>query len=300
MRRTIQTAAGIVVMSFFTRAFAADNHWMAGIDGNVRISQITIPGTHDSGARFEPVAGTARCQNATISEQLGLGVRFLDLRCRHIHDSFAIYHGVVDQKLAFRGALDQIIGFLAAHPSECVVVSIKEESAPEGATRSFEATFETYVAANPDKWWLGERVPALRDVRGKIVLLRRFGASAKHGIAATPWPDNTTFRAGQLCVQDEYRVGDNTTKWNHIRAALSYAVSDNNADILHLIFASGYQPGLYGIPDITAVSNHINPLLADFFGSAPHGHYGCVLMDFADAKCSERIYHTNFVIPERR
>lgn len=296
----IAVAISISAASFLCGAFAAGNNWMGDINGNTPLSRISIPGTHDSGARCEPLSGTAKCQNATIAEQLDCGVRLLDIRCRHINNSFDIYHGATNQHLTFREALDQVTGFLHANPGECVILSVKEESTPSAATRSFEATFDSYVATDSERWWLGMSVPILHTVRGKIVLLRRFGALAGKGINATTWPDNTTFLANNLRVQDAYQAGDNTTKWKHIGNALSSAFADNNADILHLNFASGYQPGLFGLPDITAVSDMINPLLAGYFGKAPRGHYGCVLMDFADAKRSALIYNTNFTICERR
>ncbi|MBN2843687.1 MAG: hypothetical protein JXM68_11380, partial [Sedimentisphaerales bacterium] len=56
-------------------AFAADNNWMQDLKDTALLSQLSIPGTHDSGARFEPIGGTAKCQNLTIAEQLAIGVR---------------------------------------------------------------------------------------------------------------------------------------------------------------------------------------------------------------------------------
>src|SRR5687767_170537 len=72
---------------------APANTWMGALYDNVLVSQISIPGTHDSGARFEPFPGTAKCQNLTISQQLDAGIRFLDIRNRHIDNAFAIHHG---------------------------------------------------------------------------------------------------------------------------------------------------------------------------------------------------------------
>lgn len=299
MKRLIRMVIGLHAMLSHSSAIAAGNNWLTGIDGGLRLSQISIPGTHDSGARFEPVAGTAKCQNATIAEQLDFGVRLLDIRCRHSNNSFDIYHGAVSQKLTFRDVLDQITGFLRANPGECVILSVKEESTSPGSSRSFEATFDSYVAADSGRWWLGARVPSLNSVRGKIVLLRRFGARSVKGLDATSWPDNTTFQANDLSVQDAYQVRDNATKWKQIQDALTSAYSENHADILHLNFASGYKPGLYGLPDIPAVSDAMNPLLAGFFGQAHRGHYGCVLMDFADANRSALIYNTNQTVPAR-
>lgn len=298
LRKFLRSVGCILALIFPAKAAPGGNDWMESIGGTVRLSQISIPGTHDSGARVEgPLAGTAKCQNATIAEQLSYGVRFLDIRCKHENNVFTIYHGSVNQNLTFTQVLDQVTGFLNANPGECVMMSIKEETASSGTTRSFEATFDTYVALDPTKWSLATNTPALSGVRGKIQLVRRFGATVVKGIDATNWPDNTTFNVNNLRVQDQYQVPDNAEKWTSITDALSAAFAETNANILHLNFTSGYKPGLFGIPNITTVSNAINPQLDTYFGTAARGRYGCLLMDFADATRPALIYQTNFIAP---
>jgi 1-phosphatidylinositol phosphodiesterase len=46
---------------------------MSRVDGGLRLSQITIPGTHDAGATREPLAGTAKTQTLSMAEQLEMG-----------------------------------------------------------------------------------------------------------------------------------------------------------------------------------------------------------------------------------
>ena len=94
-------------------ASAAGNDWMAGIDGGAKPSRITIPGTHDSGARIEPFfpAGAAKTQDFPIAEQLDFGVRFLDIRCRHISDTFAIHHGAIFREMFFGEVLNHGSGY---------------------------------------------------------------------------------------------------------------------------------------------------------------------------------------------
>lgn len=53
--------------------------WMSGLQDNISISKISIPGTHDSGSMVEgPLSGTAKTQNLTIAEQLNAGVQECD------------------------------------------------------------------------------------------------------------------------------------------------------------------------------------------------------------------------------
>lgn len=272
----------------------AGNNWMNALDGSKRVSEFSIPGTHDSGARNEPVSGTAKCQTLTIADQLTAGVRFLDVRCRHLNDAFVIHHGSVYQNINFDDVINATTAFLDANPSETVIMSVKEEYTSSGTTRSFEATFDTYVAKNPAKWLLTSSIPTLNDARGKIVLFRRFGASVTpKGIDASNWPDNVAFSTGgTLRVQDVYNVPSNDPKWASILAILNEARYGGPAP-LYVNFASGVKSGTFGIPSIPTVSNNINPRLATFFAANTSGRFGAVLMDFADASKCSMIYNTN-------
>jgi Phosphatidylinositol-specific phospholipase C, X domain./Ricin-type beta-trefoil lectin domain. len=266
---------------------AAGNNWMATQLNSVRLSQMSIPGTHDSGALYEPIGGTAKCQNLTIAQQLNAGVRFLDIRCRHIDNAFTIHHGSIYQNANFDDVLNAVIGFLNANPTETVIMSVKEEHTPSNNTRSFEQTFDWYVSKNPGKWHLGSAIPKLSDVRGKIVLFRRFGAgSTPKGIDASNWPDNTTFSNGQLRIQDQYNVSNNNNKWDAITSMFEEARTGPE-DVLYVNFTSGVRSGIFGIPDIPAVSNDINNRLSNWLPSNTNRRYGIVVMDFADAtKCN--------------
>ncbi|UHO38652.1 phosphatidylinositol-specific phospholipase C [Chryseobacterium capnotolerans] len=275
------------------------NSWMAGLQDNISISKISIPGTHDSGARIDApvISGTAKTQDLSIAEQLNAGVRFLDIRCRHIDNSFTIHHGAIYQNLNFDDVLNACYAFLESHPSETIIMSVKEEHDPSNTTRSFESTFDSYVQKNPSKWNLGTNIPTLGEVRGKIRLLRRFPTQAAKGINATSWADNTTFEinnpGAQLKVQDYYKVTNNDDKWNGISTLFNDA-KNSNSDRLFINFTSGYKPGIFGIPSIPTVSNAINPKLKTFFQSNTKGSYGIMPIDFVNAELAELIVKTNF------
>ena len=277
----------------------AMNSWMSGLQDNISISKISIPGTHDSGARVDApvVSGTAKTQDLSIAEQLNAGVRFLDIRCRHIDNAFAIHHGSIYQNMNFDDVLNACYAFLQSNPSETIIMSVKEEYDASNTTRSFEQTFDSYVQKNPSKWDLGANIPTLSAVRGKIKLLRRFSSGTTKGINASPWADNTTFDINnsgvQLKVQDYYKVTNNDDKWNGISSLLNEAKNDTNGK-LFVNFTSGYKPGIFGIPSIPTVSNNINPRLKTFFQTNTQGSYGVMPIDFVNAELSELIVKTNF------
>ena len=261
-----------------------------------KLSALSIPGTHDTAATHEPLGGTTACQTLSLAEQLAIGIRFLDIRCRHVRNSFTVYHGAVDQQLTFAQVLVICRQFLADHPAEGIIMSIKEESDAVENTRSFAQTFDAYVAQNPNLWYLDDHVPTLRQAAGKLVLFRRFSAAGPQGLDASRWPDNRTFTitgtTAPVRVQDHYVVPDTAAKWNDIHALLEEART-GDPEMLFVNFTSGYRPALLGIPDIPAVSNDMHYRLTTYFKNHASGRCGIVLLDFADPTLCAAIIRTN-------
>lgn len=256
--------------------------WMDRFDDATSLAALSIPGTHDSGAHEEPYPGLAKTQDLSIAEQLDAGVRFFDVRCRHYQDAFLIYHGGVDQEQTFEDVLAAFATFLAAHPREVVIASVKEESVPDSNTRTFEATFRDYVARGLAPWRLAGDVPMLGAARGQLVLLRRFTATGDPlGLDASVWPDNTSFTIDgppRLRVQDAYVVTSNDAKWAASEALLAEAAAAPPGDTtLYLDFTSGYQE-VMGLPNITLVSDDLDARLdAKLAGLV--AHLGVLIMD---------------------
>ena len=223
-------------------------------------------------------------------------MRYLDIRCRHVDNAFAIYHGPISQHLTFAGVVTACTDFLADNPTECVVMSVNEESTPSRNTRAFEETFASYVAEHPQLWELGTAIPKLDEAKGKIVLLRRFRAdSYTKGIDANRWPVNATFTIdgpAHLRIQDQYIVQDNLAKLAAIRSLYDEAASSND-EILYLNCTSGYRPGLLGLPNIRVVSDFINPAVSQYFNESKSGRFGVTVMDFADKAICALVIATN-------
>lgn len=276
------------------------SNWMSFLPDSLYLGELTIPGTHDSGALYEPVAGTAKTQNLSIAEQLNAGVRFLDMRCRHFNDSFTIHHGAIYQHLNFDDVLEACRNFLDNHPDEVIVMSVKPEHEAVGNTKSFVEVFQDYVDKDSTLWYQQDGVPRLGDSRGKIVLLRRFSADNFWGIdAGNGWQDQATFQIDRgnysLHVQDEYVVGNNNDKISAVEALLSQANDSQVESDLFLNFSSGYQQILWVIPNIPSVSDDLNPWLVNYFTQAnPVGHYGMIAADFMDTNLSEKLVLSNF------
>lgn len=273
---------------------SADPGWMAGVDDGVSLSELSIPGTHDSGARFEPAPGIAMTQTLTIAEQLEAGARYLDIRCRHFEDGFLIYHGSIDQNQSYDDVLATLTGFLDAHPTETIIASVKEESLPQNNTRTFAQTFDDYLARDPDRWYLADHVPNLGEARGKIVLLRRFDTPRTPlGLDASPWLDSTTFTVSNgaaMRIQDAYMVSDNAAKWAAITALLDEARTGPPAT-LFLDYTSGYQT-MAALPNIPIVADDINARLDGYLASAS-GRLGVLVMDFLTRERAAAVVRMN-------
>jgi 1-phosphatidylinositol phosphodiesterase len=278
-------------------AFTPAN-WMSAIPGGTSLAALSIPGTHDTGATVELSPGTTRCQNLSVADQLAAGVRYFDIRCRNVSNQFEIYHTTVDQNLAFGDVVQSILTFFAANPSETLIMSVKEEEAESDSTNTFEQTFDSYTAQQPGSWYLDPTIPTLDQVRGKIVLLRRFDAtSLPKGIDATVWADNTTFTiangSATLRIQDYYQVTDDPSKWAAITSLFAEALQ-GDAGVLYLNNTSGYEELDSGAEDIPVVSDVINPEVTSYFTTNTAGRFGVIGMDFVDATKSSLVLETNF------
>ncbi|MGW7615335.1 phosphatidylinositol-specific phospholipase C [Streptomyces antimycoticus] len=148
----------------------AAEDWLSAIADATPVQRLTLPGTHNSGARFG--GPWTECQNTTIADQLSSGIRFLDVRCRAFENAFPIHHGAFYQNLNFDDVLGACRSFLSAHPSETVLMRVKQEYSEESAAE-FRRIFDTYL---DDKGWrslfrLDNTLPALGQARGRVVLL---------------------------------------------------------------------------------------------------------------------------------
>jgi 1-phosphatidylinositol phosphodiesterase len=153
---------------------AYNTNWLSNLSDR-RISEITIPGTHDTCCRN--TIELAETQAWSLRDQLWAGLRYFDIRCRHFHDTFCIHHGLIYCNIIFSEVLEIIQNFFKENPMEFVVMRIKEEYKAEENTRTFQETFQSYINAYPNLFYFSNNVPLLSEVRGKIFVLRGFSFS---------------------------------------------------------------------------------------------------------------------------
>ena len=202
--------------------------WMGSLKDQTPLSALSIPGTHNS-PTCHLALPSVRCQATSPPEQLENGVRFFDIRVQPEapqdlkKDNLVLVHSVFPISLTgpkyFRGLVNEIYTFLDRNPSETLIMSIKREGKGNATDSQLSRILKDHYA-NDGRWFTVPRIPKLGEVRGKIVLIRRFGLEEglKHewdgagwGIDAEVWADNTPNAicpSGDICVQDFYEVTD--------------------------------------------------------------------------------------------
>lgn len=195
--------------------------WMKYVDNNKFLDELSIPGTHDSGTcsvdnDTESQSSQAKCQQDYIPTQLLEGVRYFDIRLGK-GENPGIDHGAcyLLKKDGNFMHLSDVIGyfntFLSENPTEALIMLVSRgngEATDESLTTALGKVFDE----NPDLFYTSSRIPTLGEVRGKIVLLRRFGlagnsvSSHTWGLDLTQWDDKIaahTDSTSMCLVRDE-------------------------------------------------------------------------------------------------
>jgi len=209
--------------------------WMKHIDDHASISVLSIPGTHDSGARKSQEVNISKCQDLNFEGQLNSGIRFLDIR---IDSKLDINHGGWYQYENLNGVIEICEKFLKAHPTETIIMSIKQEGS---SSNNFADVVGRAINRKANLWYLGNRIPKMGEVRGKIILFRRYSGTSV-GIPMSNWPDNRTFTSGDVTVQDWYDIGGLkdgyvSRKWDAVKALIDRA-ANREGGRLHVNFLS--------------------------------------------------------------
>ncbi|AIA07307.1 phospholipase [Streptomyces noursei ZPM] len=238
--------------------------WMSALGDGTPVQRLSIPGTHDSGAR---IGGPwVACQNTSVAEQLASGIRFLDVRCRAIDGVFAIHHGAFYQELMFGDVLNACRDFLRAHPTETVLMRVKQEYS-EVSAEEFRQVFVSYLDGKGYRslFRLDAGLPTLGEARGRVVLL-----ADSDGLGGVRYADPALFD-----VQDDY-MAEPIGKYPKVEAQFRKAVAEPGKLFVNYVSTAALLP-----PRSNA--DRLNPRVKDLLdgaeGSAWRG-LGIVPMDF--------------------
>jgi Phosphatidylinositol-specific phospholipase C, X domain len=314
-------SASTFSVSVLAEPHDAPSQWMGRLDEGKYLSELSIPGSHDSGSteggRFYAD------QTLSITEQLTVGVRFLDVRLvvnPQDRATLQVAHGsgLTQQleKINFRDVIKDCIAFLIAHPTETVIMSVKEED--NYSAERFEGLIYDEIKSSlpkgefvKDRFWLNDWIPTLKQARHKIVLIRRFEHHATtvplpFGMDATGW-DKAMVR--NMDIEDRYKILEDKDgisheqiKLNSVEDHIQKAVSSPNP-LLFITFTSAYghldprdrnDKTSLTLNPITDYTDTINPALPRFLAQFSSSRVGIVPMDFVDANLSWAVIKTNF------
>lgn len=199
--------------------------WMKYVDGNKYLDELSIPGTHDSSTcsvdnDTEPQTSLAKCQQDYIPTQLLEGIRYFDIRLGKNNDKGdpGIDHGICYLLKKDGGFihLSDVIGyfktFLNENPSEALIMLVSRGN-DEATDESVTTAFANVMDNNSDLFYTSSHVPTLNEVRGKIVLLRRFKLAGDSvdghtwGLDLTEWDDKIKAHSGKSMCLVKYEQG---------------------------------------------------------------------------------------------
>ena len=268
--------------------------WMGSLEDECLLSMLSIPGTHDSGAKGS-ILGMANAQDLTLEEQLGLGVRCFDIRLKDAKEGLEIQHGIVSFGLSFENdVLPVFRRYLEKYPTETLVVSLKDENCKN--TEVY--VDEVWRVLNSDvmRPFVVEDFKAnltLGECRGKILFLHRYNLWKERYVggefAPGGWKNSATFetkiwgngdRMATCVVEDEYEsyaLKDSQKKVDAVMANVRQARTSTDTD-WYITFVSATK-GLTATPE--AFADKVNQPVADAIGALGKGKCGFVLMDYA-------------------
>lgn len=208
-----------------------DDNWMSGLPDSRRFSELSIPGTHDSGA-YVFGGDAVETQTMDLATQLRSGIRAWDIRLGYAEPllclgGLMVYHGVAPQWVSFSEVLETAQTFLSQHPDEAIFMRIRHET---GCSIGFDYRVSEAFAQFPGLRYTGtDDNPTLGSLRGKVLVLQDFEGQDR----GVPW---STFD-----IQDDYDLDSNWdlySKWEKVRGQF-YRSSNGNPNSVYVNFLSG-------------------------------------------------------------
>ena len=289
--------------------------WMKDLDGSLRLNEIILPGSHDSGTQHVQLGFVTKCQGLSVAEQLEAGVRYLDIRLA-IADAedpgarqMRLVHGFTKGRtgpmpwavsMYLDRVLDDCAAFLKAHPTETVILAVKKENRQDD-TAEFETRLTGALKDRGDLCLLTDRIPTLEEARGRLVLARRYADAAGLGAEAgipMGWPEQDDHGDGtahtalnerngyRLWVQDRF-VYSTEEKWTAFLAGLNEPEIRSDDVSIHFLSTKG--TWTYGHPygHARALNQRLRQLPAERLR-------GWIILDFADADLCRHVWSANF------
>lgn len=290
--------------------------WMKFLPDHLYITQVSIPGTHDSATgNGVSLAAFSQCQDISVDRQWAAGIRAYDFRPKVKDDYLNINHGIAETKLRFDEALCLLRDSLRAHPSEFVVIHCLYAQNYDEEKDTYARMLKELLGRDDLKDFF---VPFRRnltvgDMRGKILLLSRQEYAAKPYVGGflrnwcgdVNWnaqtacciqgPSATITGSSPLYVQDFANTNDNDggvqkkvdaitqmLDWSTLHVTKSFTTA-----VWVLNFASAYKGSISTANSYRENATYANAAIIDYLKTHPAGPTGVVLMDYCVDKSDD-------------
>lgn len=266
--------------------------WQSKLSDNLLISEVNIPGTHDTAAINSIVHTPWACHDASITEQLNSGIRALDIRisveyARAGLNNFKFFtcHGSIGSTLGFNKfqelgmAFKEIHDFLIANATEFIVVRFQVDSwdisdTSDASKRSaytelkylFNSALPLY--GNPNSTARFNSMPKVKDARGKVFAFQTIVDSDQYDLGAYFTIPNNEDRTGlvsgdkwgydyDLYIQDKFQANTDV-KWQKVLDCIKESNKPVSRPTTYINFASAVNTGIMG--------TYVHDYLIDFLG----------------------------------
>ena len=291
--------------------------WMAGVSGDTKLSSVSIPGTHDSSARYVFPSLIMQCQDTSIATQMKNGFRYFDIRLaldekdgnatlklRHNFANCRETASCFSDNMQFADVVKDAYKFLDAHPTETLIFCVKAENSKDDVA-TIQSLLDEQIDANPSYWYTQNVIPNMDEVRGKIVLASRMEdvnqvGGSKNGLSFL-WENQNNKEVADLAFTQSM-INDTETLWvqdrfkynvemkmDAMEETIENAQPGDDTFVLNFLSTAG--SGFAGHPKKYA--KIINQKLLDTKLSSKTS-YGIIICDFGTQKIAEHIYQTNF------
>lgn len=288
------------------------NNWITPLDGNIYVSQMSIPGSHDAatGEDMATILGDifAQTQDLKLQNQWNLGVRAFDLRPaiykRGSTNELWLYHGKTRVAVSWATAMNTLKDNLTSHPGEFAIVLFRHEDESTLYKNTNTTDFDNYMKAwvNANKGWIVNWRPdiTIEECRGKVILISRFYGSWDYG-CFTGWSHDaagstTTVNnannsaSGTMYVQDYYNASSHDTKFTSIKTYLDIAQQFHTSDTMKNHWMLNHVSGYVGYSTSNTYRANAaaqNPKVIEYLHNrATPGSTGILLFDYSGSATS--------------
>lgn len=206
--------------------------WMNRLNDNKKLSELSIPGTHDTMAFNSNLVHSVRTQAMNLRTQLDSGIRVLDIRVKYESSTYlSIYHGIVYLGYSLEDVLQTVQSFLQANPTEFVLLRVKQENS-SASDAQMKVAFDSYYNRYKSMFYQENNYnPTVKQLRGKAVLLSDVASLHQYGI-----PYNN------LDKQDSYHLNSNWdlySKWEKVRVQFNKSNDNRTNSTIYMNYLSG-------------------------------------------------------------